>query len=121
MTVLNEALERATVTSAGIEGVFLIAMDGMEVARSGDPGDFPLEFFAATYADLMKKLISSSREADEATPRELMVVSDGKKLIFRAVTPDYGLLAILDRDGLTGRARYELLRAAEALEPELLV
>ncbi len=118
--MLNEALERAAVRSAGIQGVFLIAMDGMEVARSGDPGEFPLEFIAATYADLMKRLISCSREADEAVPRELMVTSAGKKLIFRTVTPDYGLLAVLGQDGLTGRARYELLRAAVALEPELL-
>jgi hypothetical protein len=49
-----------------------------------------------------------------------MVTSAGKKLIFRAVTPDYGLLAVLGQDGLTGRARYELLRAAVELEPELL-
>ena len=118
--MLDEALKKATVKSAGVEGVFLIGMDGMEVARSGDPGQFPLEFIAASYADLMKKLIASSHEAGQSTPDEFMVTSSGKKLIFRAITPEYGLLAVLGEHCLTGRARYELLLAAHSLEPELL-
>lgn len=117
--LLNEALRKATIASAGMEGVYLIAMDGMEVARSGDPGEFPLEFMAASYADLVKKLIAGAREAGQSDPLELVVTSAGKKLIFRTVTPEYGLLAVLGEAGLTGRGRYELLRAALALEPEL--
>ncbi len=117
--LLNETLRKATVGSAGMEGVYLIAMDGMEVARSGDPGEFPLEFMAASYADFMKKLTAGAREADQPDPVELIVTSEGKKLIYRSVTPEYGLLAVLGADGLTGRARYELHRTALALEEEL--
>jgi len=117
--MLNDALKQAANAAEGIEGVFLVAMDGMEVARSGDPGDFPLEFMAASYADIMRKLEAAGKEADIEEPTELMVTTAGRKLIFRTVTAEYGLLAVVAPGGIAGRARYELGKAARILRPEL--
>ena len=117
--MLSDALKQAAAAAEGIDGVFLIAMDGMEVARSGDPGDFPLEFMAASYADIMRKLAAAGKEVDFEAPAELVVTTSGRKLIFRAITAEYGLLAVIAPGGLTGRARYELGKAARILQPEL--
>ncbi|MBD3869371.1 MAG: roadblock/LC7 domain-containing protein [Acidobacteria bacterium] len=117
--MLNDVLKQAAAAVQGVDGVFLVAMDGMEVARSGDPGDFPLEFMAASYADIMRKLEAAGKEVDFESPAELMVTTSGRKLIFRAVTPEYGLLAVVAPGGITGKARYELGKAARLLRPEL--
>ena len=117
--MINDALQQAAAADDGIDGVFLVAMDGMEVARSGDPGDFPLEFMAASYADIMRKLEAVGKEADFDLPAELMVTGSGRNLIFRTVTPEYGLLAVVAPGGILGRVRYELGKAARILRPEL--
>ena len=117
--MLDDALKQAVAAAEGLEGVFLIAMDGMEVARSGDPGDFPLEFMAASYADIMRKLAASGKEAGFEEPSELTVTTPGRKLIFKTVTSEYGLLAVVSAAGILGRARFELDKAARALKPEL--
>ena len=117
--MLDDALKQAAAAAEGIDGVFLVAMDGMEVARSGDPGDFPLEIVAASYADIMRKLEAAGHEAEFDPPEEMMVTTRGRKLIFRSVTPEYGLLAVLSPRGILGRARFELVKAARALRPEL--
>ena len=117
--MLHEALEQVAAAAQGIDGVYLIAMDGMEVARSGDPGDFPLEFMAASYADIMRKLEAAGKEADIEAPTELLVTTAGRKLIFRTVTAEYGLLAVVAPGGISGRVRYELIKAARLLRPEL--
>jgi len=117
--MLDDALKQAASASEGIEGVFLVGMDGMEVARSGDPGEFPLEFMAASYADIMRKLAAAGKEADLEEPSELMVTTAGRKLIFRTVNAEYGLLAVLSSSGILGKARFELGKAARTLKPEL--
>jgi predicted regulator of Ras-like GTPase activity (Roadblock/LC7/MglB family) len=117
--MLNEALKQAAAAEYGIAGVFLVAMDGMEVARSGDPGDFPLEFMAASYTDIMRKLEAMGDEVAFESPAELVVTTAGRNLIFRKVTPEYGLLAVITPGGILGRARYELGKAARLLQPEL--
>ncbi len=117
--MLNDTLKEAAASVAGIDGVFLVGMDGMEVARSGDPGDFPLEFMAVSYAGIMRKLEAAGKEAAFEPPSELVVTTAERKLIFRMVTADYGLLAVVGPGGITGRVRWELMRAARTLRPEL--
>ena len=77
--MLNEALKQAAAAANGIDGVFLVAMDGMEVARSGDPGDFPLEFIAASYADIMRKLEAAGNEVAEMKDLRLVEPSPGRR------------------------------------------
>jgi predicted regulator of Ras-like GTPase activity (Roadblock/LC7/MglB family) len=117
--MLEETLERAAGVVEGIRGIWLIGMDGVPVAGCGDPGDFPVEFIHASYADLLKKAGNANREAELEPPAELMVTGSDMRLVMRAVTPEYGLVAVLAPDGNLGRMRYELLKASLDLEPEL--
>lgn len=117
--MLEQTLERAAGTVEGIRGIWLIAMDGVPVAGTGDPGDLPLEFIQASWADLLKKAGNANREAELDPPTELVMTCPTAKLVMRAVTGEYGLIAVLAPDGNLGRTRYELLKAGVELRPEL--
>lgn len=117
--MLEQTLERAAGMVEGIRGIWLIAMDGVPVAGTGDPEDLPLELIQATWADLLKKAGTANREAEMEPPTELLMTCPNLRLVMRAVTDEYGLLAVLAPDGNLGRTRYELLKAGIELRPEL--
>ncbi len=54
------------------------------------------------------------------TVQQLAVVTDRVITILSRVTEEYYLLLLLSREGNFGRGRFELRRAALALEKELL-
>jgi predicted regulator of Ras-like GTPase activity (Roadblock/LC7/MglB family) len=119
--MLEEPLKNAAAAVEGAVSVHLIAMDGMTVASVTRDGaaEVPLDLVAASYADVCKKVASAHREAEWTSPVELMVTAESFSVLFRTVGPEYGLLAILRPDGSLGRARFELLKAADALRDEL--
>jgi hypothetical protein len=52
--------------------------------------------------------------------REVATVGDGAITVLSRVTGEYYLLLLLGREGNLGRGRFELRKAAAALEKELL-
>jgi predicted regulator of Ras-like GTPase activity (Roadblock/LC7/MglB family) len=117
--MLEEVLGKAADAVHGALGVHLISLDGMPVASSPDPGGDPIDVVAASWADLVKKISAANEETDWEPPEELIMTCPSFKLLFRSITPEYALLAVLERAGSLGRARYELIKAAHTLRDEL--
>lgn len=119
--MLEEPLKKAASAVEGMVSLHLIAMDGMMVASTTRDGgaEIPLDLVAASQADIFKKAAAANREAQWNEPLEMMITSGSYVIVLRSLGPEYGLLAVLRPDGSLGRARFELLKAAEALRDEL--
>jgi predicted regulator of Ras-like GTPase activity (Roadblock/LC7/MglB family) len=103
----------------GARAVLLVSMDGMIVAGKGEDDDLSWDLVVASYADLVRRIGSVHREAGIGSPAELVVTASDATLVFRVVTPEYALLAVLPPGGSLGRTRFELRKAASRILPEL--
>ena len=116
--MLDELLSALSARLPGSRAALLVGADGMLVAGKGDAGS-PWDLIGAATADLVRKSAAAHREAGLVPAAELSWGSGSGTLLYRAVTPEYGLLVALGRDGETGRARWLMRRTAARLLPEL--
>lgn len=112
-------LDRAARACAGVRAVVLVGMDGVPVAAAGPSGGQAGDVVAVTYADLARRAARASADAEHGGVEEMALCCDDARVLFRAITPEYALLAVLDPGTALGRARHELLKAALDLRPEL--
>jgi predicted regulator of Ras-like GTPase activity (Roadblock/LC7/MglB family) len=117
--MFDEVLERVKDAAGGVEAVLLVDRDGMIIARAGGAGSPSHEVFAASYVDIARRVTAAHEEAEFGSIRDLMVSGPSGAVAFQAITPDYGLIAVLAPDGILGRARFELRKAGASLLPEL--
>ncbi len=117
--MLDDTLANVKAAVQGARAVLLVGMDGMIVAGKGDDADLPWDLVVASYADLVRRAIGFHQEAGVDAPAELVVTSASAAIVFRAVTAEYALLAVLPPGGSLGRARFELRKAAGQILPEL--
>jgi predicted regulator of Ras-like GTPase activity (Roadblock/LC7/MglB family) len=116
--VFDEILQSLQDRLDGIRAVVLVDRDGMVVASVGKSGD-SLELIAASYMDLARRAIATHREGELGAPEELMACGAESSVVFRAVTGDYGLLAVVGPRGILGRVRFELKKVSARVRPEL--
>jgi predicted regulator of Ras-like GTPase activity (Roadblock/LC7/MglB family) len=117
--MFDEVLTKVLGELEGARCVLLSGSDGMVVA-SATAADSPApDAVAASLADLFRKAAVAHRDAGIAPPKELTSGGSSGQSVLRAVTPDYLLVAVLDGIGALGRTRFELRKAAAALESEL--
>src|SRR5262245_23503739 len=116
--MFDEVLSRVRERVEGAKAVLLIAADGMVVAGAGQRSE-DWDLLAASYADLARKTRQLQRDLDLDAPREWVVSSAGSTVVLRGVAEGYLLLADLEPDGSLGRTRFELRKAADALDGEL--
>ncbi len=117
--MLDDVLEELLGRVEGCRAAFLLGLDGMIVAGSGEGGREAWELAAASYADLTRRAARVNEEAALGVPAELVVCSAAGTLALRVVRSDYAILVALGPGGSLGRARFELRKAAERLETEL--
>jgi len=117
--MFDEVLAKVLGELDGARCVLLTGSDGVVVASAvAKDGPAP-DVVAASLADLFRKAGAAHRDAGFAPPRELTSGGSSGQSVLRAVTPEYLLVAVLDGIGGLGRTRFELRKAAAALEPEL--
>ena len=103
----------------GARCVLLTGSDGLVVASAvAEDGPAP-DTVAASLADLFRKAGAAHRDAGFGPPQELTSGGSSGQSVLRVVTPEYLLVAVLDGLGSLGRTRFELRKAAAAIEPEL--
>jgi predicted regulator of Ras-like GTPase activity (Roadblock/LC7/MglB family) len=117
--VIDEALRGVRGESQGVDAVLLAGIDGVLVATSGTAEDLAADAIAAAFADLFRKVGAAHREAGLPAPSEFTAGGPRYRVVVRAVTDDYLLLAVLSDRGIVGQARHALTRAALRLEAEL--
>ena len=117
--MFDELLKKVLAEVEGARCVLLTGLDGMVVAAAvAKDGPAP-DVVAASLADLFFKVGVAHRDAGLAPPKEFTSAGSSGQSALRAVTPEYLLVAVLDGIAELGRTRFELRKAAAALESEL--
>jgi len=116
---LDDVLREIHDVVEGARAVLLVGLDGIVVACAPPEGARAWEAAAAAYADLYHKARATQEASDLAPPDEIVVGSAAEFAVLRTVTDEYAVLAIVDRGGSLGRARFEMRRRAPALADEL--
>jgi predicted regulator of Ras-like GTPase activity (Roadblock/LC7/MglB family) len=117
--MFNEVLNGVLTGIEGARCVLLSGRDGVVVASAVSPDGPAPDVVAASLADLFRRVAAAHRDAGFDPPTEFTSGGPSGQAAMRAVTGQYLLVAIVDGTGSLGRARFELRKAAAALEPEL--
>src|SRR5262245_31380745 len=116
--MLDEVLSALRRDVPGARAALLVGADGMLVAGAGEAGP-SWELIGVATADLVRKSAAAHREAGLVPAAELSWGGGSGTLLYRALTPEYGLLLALSAEAQTGRARWLMRRTAARLLPEL--
>ena len=116
MNVFADTLRRIAERVEGTRAVSLVGVDGIPIDTYGPGEDFSVESVAAE----MGSFVKANRPSEGGPVQQLCLVTDEGKAILSRVTEEYYLLLLLTREGNFGRGRFELKKAALALEKELL-
>ena len=116
MNVFADTLRRIAERVEGTRAVSLVGVDGIPIDTYGPGEGVSIESVAAE----MGAFVKSNRPMDGGSVQQLCLVTDDGKAILSRVTEEYYLLLLLTREGNFGRGRFELKKAALALEKELL-
>jgi predicted regulator of Ras-like GTPase activity (Roadblock/LC7/MglB family) len=120
MNVFQDTLRRVADRVEGTRAVSLVGVDGIAIDSYVSAEGLPMESLAAETGALVKAAQAASAMTDHGAVEQLTVASGRAATILCRVTEDYYLLLLLARDGNFGRGRFELRKAASALEKELL-
>ncbi|MDQ5873157.1 MAG: roadblock/LC7 domain-containing protein [Acidobacteriota bacterium] len=119
MNVFTETLRRVASRVEGTRAISLVGADGIAVETWGAPEGLSIETVAAEMGGLLKAARSTNSASGQGEVREVATVTDAGITLLSRVTREYYLLLLLAREGNLGRGRFELRKAAAALEKEL--
>ena len=120
MNVFQDTLRRIAERVEGTRAVSLVGMDGIAIDSYGTVEGMPIESLAAELGAFVKSAEGTHTSFNSSSVQQLALVTDSSIAILSRVTEEYYLLLLLSREGNFGRGRFELARAALALEKELL-
>ena len=102
----------------GVVGISLIGLDGIAIESIND-GGVPLDVLGAEFGGFIKS-IRPNAELNTGEVLQFSLVTEKYITFLSAITPEYFVLLVMRPDGNYGRARFELLKAKEALREELV-
>jgi predicted regulator of Ras-like GTPase activity (Roadblock/LC7/MglB family) len=120
MNVFQDALRRIAERVEGTRAVSLVGLDGIAIDSYVSSEGLAMESLAAEAGGVIKAAGLARALTDHGPVEQLIVASERAATILCRVTEEYYLLLLLARDGNFGRGRFELRKAAAALEKELL-
>jgi predicted regulator of Ras-like GTPase activity (Roadblock/LC7/MglB family) len=120
MNVFQDTLRRIAERVEGTRAVSLVGVDGIAIDSFVSAEGLPMESLAAETGSVVKAARAARALTDHGPLQQLTVASDNASTILCRVTEEYYLLLLLARDGNFGRGRFELKKAAAALEKELV-
>jgi len=117
--MLDEVLRHVLTTVEGAQCVVLAGVDGVVVAAAVAEGGPAPDVVAASLADLFRRVGQAHLDAGLLAPQEFTSGRGRAQAALLAVNAQYVLVAIQDGKGSLGRTRFELKKAAAALQTEL--
>jgi predicted regulator of Ras-like GTPase activity (Roadblock/LC7/MglB family) len=120
MNVFQDTLRRVAERVEGTRAVSLVGIDGIPIDSYVSAEGLPMESLAAETGSIVKAAKAAQALTEHGPLEQLILASDRAATILCRVTEEYYLLLLLARDGNFGRGRFELRKAAAALEKELL-
>lgn len=115
-----ERLQQLAERIGDVRVLSLVAKDGIAVETVSGHSEIDLEVLAAELIAQVQAVGANHQDLSPGPVRQLVVTTDDLTLMVSQVTSDYYLLAVLAPDANTGRARFELRRAALWLEADLV-
>ena len=103
----------------GFLGVSLLGLDGIAIDSIRNRNDVMLDSLGAELGSFVKSVRISSADLNVGSVEQFSLVTDRYITILSAVTAEYFVLLVLDRNGNFGRARYELQKLKFRLRDEL--
>lgn len=122
MNAFQEALGRIAERVEGTRAVAILGLDAIPVEIHGaNQGEgLSIEAVAAELVAVVKAARNPRTEMETGSIREICIVGERSRAVLTQITPEYYLLLLLGEEGSLGRGRYELERAALALEKEMI-
>lgn len=120
MSDFQEALRRIAERVEGTRAVAILGLDAIPVEIHGAAEGLSIEAVAAELVALVKAARNPRTEMETGPIREICIVGERSRAVLTQITPEYYLLLLLGEEGSLGRGRYELERAALALEKEMI-
>ena len=120
MNVFQDTLRRVAERVEGTRAVSLVGVDGIAIDSYVSAEGLPMDSLAAETGALVKAAQSARALTDHGPVEQVTLCSDRAATVLHRVTEEYYLILLLARDGNFGRGRFELRKAAAALEKELL-
>ena len=118
MSDFDVALEQGVTRVPEIRFVTLTDTDGIEVARKSVRTDEAAQSIANEYTTVLRTVVGMARDHGLGALRELQIGTEKTTALLVAVTAEYYLVALLEPDSITGRARFHLRMAGLELERE---
>ena len=118
MSVFDVALEQVVTRVPEIRFVTLTDTEGIEVARTSVRTDQDAQSLATEYTTVLRTVVGMARDHRLGALRELQIGTEKTTALLVAITADYYLVALLEPDSITGRARFHLRMAGLDLERE---
>jgi predicted regulator of Ras-like GTPase activity (Roadblock/LC7/MglB family) len=120
MNVFQDTLRRIAERVEGTRAVSLVGVDGIAIDSYVSAEGLPMDSLAAETGALVKAAQSARALTEHGPVEQVTLSSDRAATVLHRVTEEYYLILLLARDGNFGRGRFELRKAAAALEKELL-
>jgi predicted regulator of Ras-like GTPase activity (Roadblock/LC7/MglB family) len=120
MNVFRDTLRGIAERVEGALAVAIVGLDGISVETYGVAQDVSIELVAAELLAFLKSAQNPRAEMFGGQIRELTIVGEGHRIVLSRILRGYYLLLLLGDGGIVGHGRYELAKAAAALEKELV-
>jgi predicted regulator of Ras-like GTPase activity (Roadblock/LC7/MglB family) len=120
MNVFRDTLRGIAERVEGARAVAIVGLDGISVETYGVVQDISIELVAAELLAFLKSAQNPRTEMFSGQIRELIVGGEGHRIVLSRISRGYYLLLLLGGEGILGQSRYELAKAASALEKELV-
>ncbi|MBI3654886.1 MAG: roadblock/LC7 domain-containing protein [Acidobacteria bacterium] len=119
--MFKNALQQISAKVEGVLGVMIVAHDGLIIEQISHSSDLNLELMGAEFSGLLKSVRRFAKGSDIGTIQEMTLQTGQARLLFRAITDEYYLLLVMEREAIGGRAQHELRKAQLLLEKEFIL
>lgn len=117
--MFGSRLQQVADRIAGTVALSLVAKDGIAVESLRLDSGIDLELLTAELMSQVRAVSHHNQDLAVGKVRSFAVTTDRYVLMVSALTDDYYLLLVLQADGNSGRARFELRRSVLLFEEDL--
>lgn len=103
----------------GVVTTAIADRDGIAVESWG-PNRREAEEIVAEYSTFLHEMVTANRELQMGPLEQLIVVGERRSVLITAITEEYFLMVIVERDGNPGKARFASRVAAFRLRREFI-
>jgi predicted regulator of Ras-like GTPase activity (Roadblock/LC7/MglB family) len=120
MSLFRDTLRGIAERVEGTRAVAIVGLDGISVETYGVAQALSIEMVAAELMAFLKSAQDPRAEMFSGQIREMTIGGEDSRIVLSRISRRYYLLLLLGGEGILGQGRYELARAAAALEKELV-